>query len=80
MAGRVGLGFLSRPSYVGSTNRLSYRSYHTAEKIDREYRIHNSQVPTYEQVKSSPELQEGLAKMYESYDKIPTFIESLWSR
>jgi hypothetical protein len=72
VAGRIGLG-LSRPSYVLSTYRLSYRSYHNAEKIDQEYRVHNSQVPTYEQVKYSPELQEELAKMYESDAQDPDF-------
>jgi hypothetical protein len=75
MAGRIVLG-LSRPSCVRSMNLLCRRSYLTAKKkisSDLEYEIHNSQVPTYEQVKNSPELQEKLVEMYESYAQDPDF-------
>jgi hypothetical protein len=75
MAGKIVLG-LSRPSCVRSTNLFCRRSYHTAEKkisSELECEIHNSQVPTYEQVKNSPELQEKLVEMYKSYAQDPDF-------
>ena len=70
--------------YSNLWGNFTYRSYHTAEKVtevsqkkvnqnDLNYDIHNSQVPTYEQVKNSPELQEELEKMYEAYAQDPDF-------
>lgn len=63
---------------------FSHRSYCTAQNIvkylpetpamtELECKIHNSKVPTYEQIKNSPELQNELEKMYEEYATDPDF-------
>ena len=61
---------------------FSHRSYCIAQKIENlsstnltelECEIHNSKIPTYEEVNNSPELQAELEKMYEEYATDPDF-------
>lgn len=88
MASKV-LGLASKQAVSSVSNRcgpFSYRSYSTAQKVanlmlkkpamtESECAIHNSKIPSYDQIKKSPELQEKLAKMYEDYATDPDFQE-----
>ncbi|HEX2579533.1 MAG TPA: hypothetical protein VHK67_03925 [Rhabdochlamydiaceae bacterium] len=74
-------GLTSKQVILPILNRFgpfSYRSFSTARKVanlllkkpamtESECQIHNSKIPSYDQVKKSPDLQEKLAKMYEDY-------------
>lgn len=89
MVSRV-LGLASKQPVSSILNRcgpFSHRSYNsTAQKVanllfkkpalsESECQMHNSKIPTYEQIKKSPELQQNLAKMYEDYATDPDFHE-----
>lgn len=88
MAGKIALEFISRKNYLSIAPSLNvwgflnFRSYQTTEKITevlqrkalhKTIEAHNNQIPTYQQIKNSPELQGELAKMYESYAQDPDF-------
>lgn len=88
MAGKVTFGFISRQNYLSFAPSLNVRgffnsrSYHTAAKVTeisqqkamlKTIETHNNQIPTYQQIKNSPELQDELEKMYESYAQDPDF-------
>lgn len=66
--------------------RFSRCSYSTAKKLENiskekillteeDCRIHNQNIPTYEQVKKDPNLQQELAQMYKELADDPDFQE-----
>lgn len=89
MAGRVLLEMLPRQNSLFSFRLLnswgcfSRRSYSTALRVETstaktslaqaEYEVHNRKIPTYEEIKNSPELQRQLAEMYQSQTKDSEF-------
>ncbi|HEX4839859.1 MAG TPA: hypothetical protein VFU89_05410 [Rhabdochlamydiaceae bacterium] len=90
MAGKVVLGLTTRPISKIWCSKLygdfSHRSFSTAQKTtslllkkpamtESECQIHNSKIPSYDQIKKSPQLQQKLAKMHEGYATDPDFQE-----